>query len=77
MPSDPDGDHDLDIVVHGDGDPNIYLIEQTAKGVFTTVILLTEMPQGGVAASDLDGDGYDEIVVTSYEKNRLGVIDHR
>ncbi|MDD2717864.1 MAG: VCBS repeat-containing protein [Candidatus Wallbacteria bacterium] len=63
--------------VDGDGDPNIYLLEQTGLGKFSTKVLLTDMPQGGVAAADLDGDGRDEIVVSSYEKNRLGILKKR
>ncbi len=68
---DVDGDQDKDIIVHGDGDPRIFWLEQTAAGVFKTNVLDTEVPQGGVAVEDLDGDGVAEIVGSSYEKNLL------
>ncbi|MEZ4293633.1 MAG: FG-GAP-like repeat-containing protein [Polyangiaceae bacterium] len=71
---DPDGDGDIDIVVHGDGDPRVFVLEQTAPGVFTTNILASNFNQGGVAVADLDGDGMDEIIASSYEKNRLEIF---
>jgi len=74
---DVDGDKDIDIVVHGDGDARVYLLEQVAPGQFETRVLLTEMAQGGVAVDDLDGDGVCEIVASSYEMNRLAVLKHR
>jgi hypothetical protein len=68
---DLDGDGDIDLLVSGDGDPNIYWLQQQAGGSFTTNILVKNMPQSGVTAADLDGDGKVEAVVSSYEANRL------
>lgn len=68
---DPDGDGDTDIIVHGDGDPRVYLLEQTSPGNFATRIIARGLPQGGVACADLDRDGRDEIIASSYENNRL------
>ncbi|MBF0410540.1 MAG: VCBS repeat-containing protein [Candidatus Riflebacteria bacterium] len=71
---DPDKDGDIDLVVHGDGDPRAFLIEQTAPGVFATKILVTDVPQGGISVDDINNDGCDEIIVSSYESNRLLLI---
>jgi hypothetical protein len=73
---DLDGDGDLDLVVSGDGDPNIYWLEQLPGGTFDTRLLAPNLPQAGVAVADLDGDKQVEVVVSSYEANRL-VIYHR
>jgi FG-GAP-like repeat len=73
---DPDGDGDIDVVVHGDGDPRVFVLEQTAPGVFSTNLLAGEFNQGGVAVADLDGDGIDEIVASSYEKNKLQIFKY-
>jgi hypothetical protein len=68
---DMDGDGDIDLLVSGDGDPDIYRIEQTAPGTFTTHTLATDLPQSGVALADIDGDGTPEAIVSSYEANKL------
>jgi len=68
---DLDGDKDLDLLVSGDGDPNIYWLEQRQGGAFVTRVLAKDLPQSGVVAADLDGDGTAEAVVASYEKNKL------
>jgi FG-GAP-like repeat len=73
---DPDGDGDIDIVVHGDGDPRVFVLEQTAPGNFSTKVLAAPLNQGGVAVADLDGDARDEIVVSSYEKNKLLIFQY-
>ena len=39
-----------------------------------TAVLMDDMPQGGVAAADLSGNGRDEVIISSYEKNRLILI---
>lgn len=71
---DPDGDGDIDVVVHGDGDPRVFVLEQTAPGQFKTVVLVDNFDQGGVAVRDLDGDGIDEIIASSYGKNKLQIF---
>jgi hypothetical protein len=73
---DVDGDGLIDIVVHGDGDPGVYLLRQSERGRFETLILAKNMPQGGVAVADIDGDGVCEAVVSSYENNKLMIYDH-
>ena len=71
---DAEGDGDIDLIVSGDGDPTIYLLEQTAPGAFTSWIFDEGLPQaGGMKISDLDGDGVAEIVVTGYENNVLNL----
>ena len=71
---DVDGDKDLDVVVHGDGDPRVFWLEQLPGGKFATHVIATDMSQGGVAVADFDGDGIDEIVASSYDRNRLRLI---
>lgn len=68
---DVDGDGDIDIIVSGDGDPRVFLLEQTAPGTFETRVLANGLAQGGVAVADLNGDGVDEIIVSSYQNNKL------
>lgn len=63
-------DGDIDIVASGDGDAKIYLIEQTAPCKFATRVLATKMGQAGaMLITDLDNDGTNELVVSSYEAN--------
>ena len=74
---DADGDGDLDLVVSGDGDPRVLLLEQTAPGAFATRVLDDQLPQaGGMKIADLDGDGAAEIVVCGYKSNGVYVY-HR
>jgi hypothetical protein len=71
---DLDGDGDTDLLVSGDGDPKVYWLEQLGPGSFTTHVLASDLPQAGVAAADLDGDGRDEAIVSSYEADQLVVF---
>ena len=69
---DADNDGDIDLVVSGDGDPRIFLFEQTAPGEFVQHTLETNLGQaGGTLIEDLDGDGDNELLVTGYEDNVL------
>ncbi len=73
---DVDGDGDLDVVLAGDGDPNVYWIEQVAPDDFVTHVFESNLPQaGGLVIEDLDDDGVPEIVVTGYEANVLYVYE--
>ena len=68
---DAEMDGDIDIIVSGDGDPNIYLLVQDA-GAFTTWVLDKDIPQaGGQKIVDLNGDGKSELIVTGYENNAV------
>ena len=56
----------------GDGDPRIFLFEQTAPGEFVQHTLETNLGQaGGMLIEDFDGDGDNELLVTGYEDNVL------
>jgi hypothetical protein len=72
---DADGDGDLDVAVAGGGDPNVYLLDQTEPGVFTTRVLAAALGQtAGTAMVDLDGDGDQEIVVVAGRENGVYVV---
>ena len=68
---DADGDGDTDVLVHGDGDPRVFLLEQVSPGRFRTVIIAGDVPQGAAVFSDTEKDGIPEVIVSSYENNRL------
>jgi hypothetical protein len=73
---DIDGDGDIDIALSGDGDPNIYWLEQTGVGAWTTHVLDIELEQaGGMVIADLNKDGKNEIVVTGYTDNVVYVYE--
>jgi hypothetical protein len=73
---DLDGDLDLDIVISGDGDPKVLWLEQTSPGVFETHVLAEGLGQaGGARIADLNGDGRNEIVVTTYDGNAVYVFE--
>ena len=65
---DADNDGDIDLLVSGDGDPRVFLLEQTSSGVFKTLVLDENISQaGGMKIVDLDGDGKKEAIVTGYD----------
>jgi hypothetical protein len=69
---DVDMDGDIDLLVSGDGDPKVYVIEQTDPCVFKTRTLTTNFGQAGaMLVVDLDNDGTNEIIVSSYEANEV------
>jgi FG-GAP-like repeat len=69
---DIDDDGDIDVAVSGDGDPNVYWLEQVAPGEFETHILMEDMGQAGaMQVGDFDGDGSNEVLVSSYERDAL------
>ncbi|MFZ5949831.1 MAG: FG-GAP repeat domain-containing protein, partial [Candidatus Rifleibacteriota bacterium] len=67
----------VDIIIHGDGDPRVFLLEQVSSGQFETVVLIENFPQGGVETADIDGDGNLEVIASSYEANRLIILQRR
>lgn len=74
---DADGDGDTDIVVHGDGDPRVYLLEQVSSGRFRTAVVAENMAQGAAVFCDAERDGLPEIIISSYEKNKLLLLKRK
>lgn len=73
---DADGDGDLDILLAGDGDPTVYLLDQVAPGDFVTRVLRAQLiGNGGTHMVDFTGDGAVEFVVTSYGADQVFVIE--
>ena len=69
---DADGDGDVDLLVIGDADPRVFLLEQRPGREFVTHVLDEGLPQaGGGKIVDLDGDGAAELLVTSFEGGEL------
>jgi hypothetical protein len=48
-----------------------------SSGQFETSVLIENVPQGGVETADLDGDGNLEIIVSSYEANKLVILKRK
>ena len=70
--NDIDADGDIDLFISGDADPRIFLIEQREGGSFVTHVLDDGIAQaGGIKAVDLNGDGYVELVVNSFEGSEI------
>lgn len=74
---DLDGDGDVDLAVAGDGDRRLWWIESHADGS-TELHQLTEEGEffgqsGGAAVADLDGDGANEMVFSSFDEDTLAI----
>ncbi|MFC1668800.1 FG-GAP-like repeat-containing protein [Spirochaetota bacterium] len=72
---DVDGDGDIDIVVSGDGDKRIFVLEQNSTGGFITKVLDAneDVGQAAIVVEDFDNDGVDEIVVSSYDGKTVAI----
>lgn len=69
-----DGDSFPDIVVSTTLGNSVYWLKNDGNGVFTLQspeISSTLNSAGGVAIADLNGDGYNDVVTTSYNDNKL------
>ena len=74
---DVDNDGDQDLVVSGDGDPRVFLMEQDSSGDFVMHVLEEKLGQAGtMKIIDLDGDGKSEVVISGYEDNVLYIYRH-
>ena len=61
----------------GDGDPRVFLLEQSSPGAFLTHEFDNGIAQaGGMKIVDLDGNGDAEVLVTGYENNSLYLYRH-
>ncbi|MGI9579285.1 MAG: FG-GAP repeat domain-containing protein [Microthrixaceae bacterium] len=73
---DIDGDGENDIAVSGDGDPRIFWLRQEADDSFSTFVLDDDMGQaGGALVLDLDGNGTNEMVFSSYENDVIKIYE--
>lgn len=69
-----DNDAFADIVVSTTLGNSVYWLKNDGTGVFTvqsTAISSTLNSAGGVAIADLNGDGFNDVVTTSYNDNKL------
>ena len=74
---DIDGDGDVDLLVSGDGDRRLFWIEQLADGS-TVLHRLTEAAEqfgqaAGAVVVDLDEDGKQELVFSSFDRNTVAI----
>ena len=78
---DLDGDGDADLAVSGDGDRRLWWIEQQSGGT-TALHQLTDPGEyfgqsGGGTVADFDGDGKNEMVFSSFDKNTVAIWTRR
>ena len=67
---DANGNGRNDILLSGDGDPRVFLLLQEEGEAFSTWVLDENLPQAGsMKIVDFDGDGQNELLVTSYDQN--------
>lgn len=73
---DIDSDGDIDIALSGDGDPRVFVLLQTEDHTFETRALQPNFGQaGGQKIVDLDRDGKNEVVMTSYDQSAVAVFE--
>ncbi|TYL55700.1 VCBS repeat-containing protein [Nocardioides sp. BGMRC 2183] len=74
---DVDGDGDVDLLVSGDGDRRLFWIEQVAAHEFVLHTLTApgeEFGQsGGAVVADLDDDGNNELVFSSFDTDTVAL----
>ena len=72
---DIDQDGDMDLLVSGDGDPRVFVLEQVDPGKFVTLTLQSDFGQaGGQIIRDLNGDGVPELIVSSYDNDLVSIF---
>ena len=64
-----------DILVSGDGDDRVFWLEQTEPGNFSTHVLAENFGQAGaMLVSDIDQDGSNEAIISSYEEDEIRIL---
>jgi hypothetical protein len=81
---DVDGDGDIDLVFSGDADGTFYWLERKANGSWFQHDLIVEFGatpvdpkaygQGSASVADLNRDGKNEIVISSFNSNSVEII---
>lgn len=75
---DADDDGDVDLLVSGDGDERVFLLEQTSRGQFSTRVLGTALGQaGGMKIGPVGPGGRTALLVTSYEADKVLMFTRR